>query len=180
MTRAASILWSLGLWVSCSLGPSLARAHDPYESWSAAILHPDRLELTVTMAQSTALRLIDPEAKIRGLTPQTFALHRSQFEREAVGLFILTSGRTTPLAGRKPAVEFTDENDVVFTLSYPRPAPGRLHFHAAFLKKLGASYGGILEVNLPGGENIGWEQLSFENVNFELTVSPPRKPQTRP
>ncbi len=48
-----------------------------------------------------------------------------------------------------------DENDVVFKVSYPRPAAGPLHFHAAFLRKLGQAYGGILEAIDASGINIG-------------------------
>ena len=78
-------------------------------------------------------------------------------------------------AGRKVEVEFTEENDIAFKVIYPRPPPGRLHFHGAFLKKLGEGYGGIIEINDAAGLNLGWEQLSAENPNFEITV-PAAKP----
>jgi hypothetical protein len=139
------------------------------------VLHPDRMELTVTVAQSTALRLADPKSRIRGTSKATFAQRRELFEREAAALHVITSGRATKLVARKTEVELTDENDVVFKATYPRPEAGRLHFHAAFLKKLGESYGGMIEINLPGGENLGWEQLSFDNPNFEITVPPQKK-----
>src|SRR4051812_33372449 len=56
-----------------------ARAHDPYESWTAVALRATGLELNITMAQSTALRLIDPEAAIRGLTLENFPTYRPRF-----------------------------------------------------------------------------------------------------
>lgn len=149
----------------------LARAHDPFEAFHTAILRPDRLDLTVTMAQSTALRLIDPvsTARIASLTPENLATHRPRLLRAATSLFIITSVRK-PLTARAPTVELTDENDVIFRVTYPRPAAGPLYFSAAYLKKLGDGYGGILEVNDAADKNLGWEQLLWARPNFEVTV----------
>src|SRR5436309_6742038 len=71
---------------------AIAHAHDPYESWTAVALRPNALEINLTMAQSTALRLVDPEAKIRGLTEENFPAYRARFEQEAATLYILTAG----------------------------------------------------------------------------------------
>ena len=159
-----------------ALAPA-ARAHDPYESWTEAIVHPDRLELLIVMAQSTALKLVDPEARVVALSPENFPTLREKFTREGATLFVITSGRT-PLAPRAVTAELTDELDVAFKLVLPRPAAGRLHFHAAFLKKLGSGYGGILDVGDPAGKQFGWEQISWENPNLEVIVPaapPPKK-----
>ena len=160
-----------------ALLPVSARAHDPYEIWTIAVLRADHLELGITMAQSTALRLVDPQMKGGAISFENFASHRARLEQEAAVLCILTAGRK-PLTARKIEVELTEENDVTFRIAYPRPPPGRLHFHAACLKKLGAGYGGILDASDTSGNHLGWEQLSFENPNFEVTVpapSPPKK-----
>ena len=149
-----------------------AWAHDPYEIWAMAVLRSDHLELGVTMAQSTALRLIDPQGVGGVISFENFATHRDRLLAEARKLYVLTAARR-PLPPEKVAVELTDENDVVFTLRYARPAAGPLHFHAALLKKLGAGYGGILDVSQPGGAHLGWEQLSFENPNFEISLPAP-------
>ncbi len=155
-----------------------AHAHDPYESWSIATLRTEGLELSIIMAQSTALRLIDPEAKIVSLTPENFPTHKPRLATEGAALYLVTAGRK-PLAVSKVEVELTDEMDVAFKVFYPRPAPGRLHFHAAFMKKLGAGYGGILDVSEPNDNHLGFEELSWENPNFEVTVpitgTPPKK-----
>lgn len=150
------------------------QAHDAFECWIGAIVRPDSLEINFTLAQGTALRLIDPEAHIRGITLENFPTYRARFEKEGAALCIVTSIRT-PLVVRKVEVEFTEENDIAFKVIYPRPPPGRLHFHGAFLKKLGEGYGGIIEINDAAGLNLGWEQLSAENPNFEITV-PAAKP----
>lgn len=146
-----------------------ARAHDPYETLTTVIVRADHMVLTIGMAQSTALRLIDPELRIRALTPENMPEHRPRLEREGKLLFILTSLRT-PLAARKIDVELTDENDIIFTLTYPRPAPGRLLVHAAYLRKLGEGYGGIVTIDDEANRNLGWEQLLWERPNFEATI----------
>lgn len=160
----------LGL-VLCTLCPC-ARAHDPYESTTVVIVRPDRMELTLGMAQSTALRLIDPDVRIRALTPENMAEHRTRLEAEGKLLFVLTSLRT-PLAARKVAVELTDENDIIFTVTYPRPAPGRMLVHAAFLKRLGYGYGGLVTVDDEANRNLGWDQLRWEQPSFEVTIPGP-------
>ena len=157
--------------VAISLGALIptARAHDPFEAFTSATIRHDRLDLIITMAQSTALKLIDPAARIPSLTPENFAEHRPHLLREGAALFTITSVRT-PLAPRKVDVELTEENDVVFKLTYPRPAPGRLRFSASYLKKLGDGYGGIFEVNDDSDHNLGWEQLLWAQPNLEVTV----------
>jgi hypothetical protein len=161
----------LGLW-SLVLGLPIARAHDPYEAFTNVMVRPDSLELNMTMAQATALRLIDPEVKIAGLTPENFPQHRPRLEREAAGLFILTIGRT-PLKPRTVEVELTDELDVAFKRMYPRPPPGRMHIHAALMDKLGQGYSTILEVSDTAGHHLGWDQITIENPNLEVVVPPP-------
>lgn len=162
-------------WMMMALLAPLARAHDPYQSWVAGTLFPDRLELNITMAQATALQLVDPERNIQGLTPEVFAKNRARFEHEAAELFVVTSGHTQ-LGVKKVAVELTEENDVAFKVSYPAPAPGRLHFRAAFLVKLGEGYGGIIDLAGADNKQIAWDQLSWLNVNFEIQAPPTPKP----
>jgi len=147
------------------------RAHDPYEAFHSAALSRDRLEMIITMAQSTALRLIDPAARIPGFTQENFSVHRSALLREAAALFRLTSA-ARPLPAQSAAVELTDENDVVFRVTFPRPGPGPLTFSAAYLAKLGDGYGGLLEVTDAAKKNLGWEQLLWSRPDFEVTLSP--------
>ena len=150
---------------------SPARAHDPFEAFHSATLHPDRLELVITMAQATALKLIDPTAKIPALTTDNWAAHRPRLVREAALLLILTSARKQ-LTVRAATIELTDENDLIFRVTYPRPAPGPLYLSAAYLRRLGDGYGGILEVNDSLDKNLGWEQLLWAHPNFEISIPP--------
>lgn len=160
--------------VLCAL-LSTVRAHDPYEAFASVTVHSDRIELVLAMAQSAALKLIGPGAPIRSLTPDNLAAHRPRFIREGASVFILTSGRT-PLTARQVEIELTEENDFVFRVAYARPAPGRLHLHAAFVTKLGEGYGGIVEVSDTAGHHLGWEQLTFSNLNLEVVIPPPPSP----
>ena len=173
MTRLAVVL---GLW-SLVISPS-AQAHDPYESFTLATIRADDLELNMTMAQVTALRLIDPKATIAGLTAENFPKYRDRLAAEARTMYVVTSVKT-PLTVRRVTVELTEENDVSFHIIYPRPALGRLHFHAAFLKKLGDGYGGILDTTDTEDRQLGWEQISWENPNLEITVLAPGPPKKK-
>jgi hypothetical protein len=150
---------------------SLARAHDPYEAWASANVLPDRFILIVTMAQSTATRLIEPDARVAAIQRENFTQLQPHLLRAAAKLFVLTASRK-PLQPEKREVELTDENDIIFTLTYPRPPPGKLHFQAAFLARLGQGYGSMLEVLAPPAKELGWEKLSFENPSFEVTIPP--------
>ncbi|MBL9200906.1 MAG: hypothetical protein JNL39_10395 [Opitutaceae bacterium] len=157
----------LGL-VLCTVCPC-ARAHDPYESTTVIVVRPERIELTLALAQSTALRLIDPDARIRALEPANMPEHTPRLEREARLLFILTSGNKQ-LAPTKVRVELTDENDIVFTVAYPRPAAGRLLVHAAFLRRLGDGYGGLVTVDDEANRNLGWDQLHWPRASFDVAI----------
>lgn len=151
------------------------RAHDPAESWTEAIVRPDQIELLVTMAQATALKLIDPAAKIAQLTPENFPQHRPKLIEAGAALFAITSLKTR-MAVRKVEVELTEENDVAFKITYPRPAPGLLIFDAAFLKKLGEGFGGIIDASDTSGHHLGWDQISWENTSLVVMLPAPGKP----
>ena len=158
------------------LSAPLAQAHDPFDIWSLATLRPDALQLEVTMAKVTALRLIDPEGKLRALSFENFSEAMRRLERAGPTLHVLTSGRKT-LVATKVAVELTEENDVVFKITFPRPPPGKLHVHAAFLKKLGEDYGGILDISDADGADLAWDQLTFERTELDVVIPATKAPK---
>jgi len=155
----------------------LAHAHEPQESWSNAVLHPDRLAVEVTMAQQTALRLVDPNARAIALTEDNFADFETRLNACARQLYVVTSGRAT-LPLRETAAHLTEENDIAFTLVYPPPAAGRLQFHAAFLAKLGEGFGGTIYLSDPAGKDLGWDQIMWDHPDFEAIVAAPSPPRT--
>jgi len=157
----------------------VAHAHDPLESWTNAVLQPDRIEVELTIAQRTALLLVDAHADFPALTPDNFAAYHARLKARATELYALTSGRTA-LAPREVEVRLTEEEDIAFTLVYPRPAAGRLHFHATFLTRLGDGYGGTIYLSDPAGKDLGWDQISWENPDFEVSVTAPAQKSPAP
>ena len=155
-----------------------ARAHDPAESWTSVTVRPDSMELLVTMAQINALKLIDPTNKIQRLTPENFGQFRARLVKAGAALFTVTSLKAS-VASRNVEVEFTEENDVVFKITYARPAPGLLIFDAVFLKTLGEGFGGIIDATDTAGHHLGWDQISWENTSLVVMVpaadAPPAK-----
>lgn len=154
------------------------RAHDPAESWTEAIVRADHLELLVTMAQSNALKLIDPTNKIPQLTPENFPQHRLRLSDLGATLFAITSlkSRITP---RKVEVELTEEGDIAFKITFPRPAPGLLIFDAAFLKKLGEGFGGVIDATDADGHHLGWDQISWDNTSLVVMLPAPGAPPAK-
>ena len=157
------------LCVVCGLA-QVAHAHDPQESWTNATLFPDSLKVEITMAPYCAMFILKPDGKVPGLTESNFETYRSRLMAIAADFYVVTSLRA-PLKPRDVDVRLTEENDLAFTLVYPRPAPGRLHFHANFLAKLGDGYGGTIYLSDPKGRDLGWDQISTEAPNFEVTIA---------
>jgi hypothetical protein len=147
-------------------------AHDPSESWTEIIVHPDEMELLVTMAQVTALKLIDPAKKIPEFTPENFAQHRPRLLQAGAALFAVTSLKS-PLVARKIDVQLTEEGDIAYKIIFARPAPGLLMFEAAFMKKLGEGFGGIIAAADEDGHQLGWDQLSSENTTLVVMLPKP-------
>jgi hypothetical protein len=149
--------------------PTFVHAHDPYDAFTTVTVRPGSLELILTMAQSTVLKLIDPSARISALTLEKMTELNPRLTRAAAALFVIKSVHTS-LTPRQISVELTEENDLIFRLSYPPPAPGPLFFSAIYLKNLGEGYGSILEINDHTGHNLGWEQLLWAHPDFEVAI----------
>lgn len=159
--------------VVAAFAPLPIRAHDLYEVWANAVIRADELEVLVTMASITGLRLIDPEMKTPPITPETLAKRLPDLRRAGGALFTISAGKTV-LTPRTVEVELTEEYDLVFRVAYPRPPAGPLRLHGAFIAKLGEGYGGILDVGEATGNHLGWEQLSPRQPSLEVIV-PERK-----
>ncbi len=151
------------------------RAHDTYEVTMTATIRPATMDLVLTFAGATALRLTDAPPLRAPLTPEHFAALRPKLTAAASELFALTSAQKT-LALRTTALRLTEENDIEFTLTYPRPAAGPLQFRPAFLARLGEGYGGLLEVADTAGHHLGWEMILSEKDAPTVTVPPAPAP----
>lgn len=147
-------------------------AHDLMESFIEAIVRPDQLELLITMGPATALRLIDPTAKPQALTLESFERYRERLLKEGAGLFVVTSSKAR-LASAGVEVKLTEEKDVAFKVTYPRPPSGLLIFNAAFLEKLGTGFGGIIDASDTLGHHLGWDQITWENTTLVVVLPAP-------
>lgn len=146
-----------------------ARAHDPAESWTEVMVGTEHMELLVTMAQASALKLIDPAAKIPALTKETFAANRARLLAEGARLFAITS-LTNRLAVERIDVLLTDESDVAYRILYPRPAPGLLMFEAVFIKTLGRGAGGVIAARDVEKHDLGWDQLTPDHATLVVML----------
>jgi hypothetical protein len=172
-SRFARLAMTIGL--VCALAGGV-RAHDPGESWTNAVLQPDGLKVQITMAPVCATLLLGPSGKFSGLTEENFPEFHDRLKALAGEFYVVTSGRA-PLKPRAIEARMTEELDLEFTLVYPRPAAGRLHFHASFLGKLGSGFNGMIYLTDAARNDLGWDQLSAEAPNFEVTIpaAPPVK-----
>ena len=149
-----------------------SQAHDLAESFIEAIVRPDRLDLFVTVGPATARRLIDPAAKPGALTPESFAPIRERLQQEGAALFTITSVKGR-LASTQAEAELTEDKDVRFKITYPRPPVGLLILKAVFLEKLGVGFGGIIDASDTFGHHLGWDQITWENTTLVVVVPAP-------
>lgn len=124
------------------LGAPFARAHDPFVAEIQAEADASTITLRVTFARSVAAYLAGVNQAPRLSYPaERFATDQSAFEATAASLAALALDATTLAPLRPPAAALADEDqDVVFTLAYARPATAaRLRFSCAWLKRLPAA-----------------------------------------
>ena len=154
-----------------------AAAHDPYEVTMNATARPAQLELVVTMSSPNATSLLAPGTARRRLTPQDFSAFHARLVAAGPGLFALTAA-TAPLPARTTRARLTEENDVEFTLVFPRPVAGPLVFRAAFFARLGEGCGGTLDVSDTSGRHLGSAQLSTAQDSLALSLPAPSPAST--
>ena len=155
--------------------PLPLRAHDPSECWAEVIVRANEMEVLLTMAQVTALRLVDPAKKIAQFTEENFATHRPRLLKEGETLFAITALKTN-LPVSKVEVELSEELDIAYRIVFPRPAPGLVVIDAAFLKKLGQGFGGVIDASDSEGHHLGWDQISSENSTLVVMLPKPGAP----
>jgi hypothetical protein len=155
------------------------RAHDPSECWTEVIVHADKMEVIVTMAQVATLKLIDPANKIPTINEDNLAGLRPLLLKEGAALFGITSVKTR-LAPRSVDVELTEENDISFRIVYARPPPGLLTINSEFIRKLGVTFGGLIDARDTEGHQLGWDQVSAENPTLVVMLAKAGNPAAAP
>jgi hypothetical protein len=168
----------LALFAAIAVFGSAARAHDIYTSWTETFVRADRLEMTLTLSRSSALRLIPDANALPPITTENFSAYSPRLKTIAPQLFELTSAGK-PLTLSSSRVEISGDADITFHLIYPRPAAGAtLRFVAQYLFHLVDGHVGTLVVNDAAGKDLGWSPVSVDQPAFELRV-PAVAPATR-
>lgn len=172
-----------------------ARAHDPFSSSATAILKPDRVELTVTLAQSAARDLLDRPANIpdEAITDENFGRFHERLKQSALKLFRITAGGGFVTPSNAEA-EFTAENDIEFRIDYPPVAKGPVRFQAVYLTRMQDGHVGTLYVENSARQDLGWGYLETtaptleillpvnagNGVNADSSQAPPHRPTAPP
>ena len=155
------------LMVACVLP---LRAHDIYTSWTEAVLHADRLEVTLTLARASALRLLPNANTLPPITHESFSGYAARLKAAAPDLFeIKSAGKTLVLASSEVAI--SGDADITYRLAYPRPAAGALRFTAHYLFQQVDGHVGTLVVTGPAGKDLGWSPVTVDQPVFEIRLA---------
>jgi hypothetical protein len=152
-------------------------AHDIYSSWTEAVLRADRLELTLTLARASALRLLPNAKKLPPITPENFSEYASPLKAAAAELFeIKSAGKVLGLSSSE--VTISGDADITFKLNYSRPDPGALRFAVNYLFQLVDGHVGTLVVSDSSGRDLGWSPVTVDQAVFEVQLPATPRPST--
>ena len=178
VAHSAGVCWravALSLLLTLSL-----RAHDIYTSFAEAKLLPDKLEITLTLARSSAHNFLPEPRTSPPITPETFADYAPKLRAIAPELFQITAAGK-PLALKPPVdVKISGDADVVFVLNYPRPPPGPLKFFGYYLGYLVDGHVATFVVTNAAGDDLGWSPLSIDQPTFQVVVPAGNAPGKKP
>jgi hypothetical protein len=144
-------------------------AHDNYTSWVEAVVHPDRLEVTLTLARTAALRLLPDANTLPPITPKSFPDYASRLKAAAPNLIdIRRDDAVLTLSSRE--VTISGDADITYRLTYPRPKAGTLRFAANYLFQLVDGHVGTIVVSDSSRKDLGWSPVTVDEPNFELKL----------
>jgi hypothetical protein len=163
--------------ILCTLATLAAQAHDIYSSWTEAVIREDQLELTLTLARSSAPRLLADGNALPPITTENFRESAPKLKAVASELFEITSAGK-PLKLTSAEVKVSGDADVTFVLVYPRPAAGALRFMVHYLFQLVDGHVGTLVISDRNGKDLGWSPVTVDQPVFEVKIpaSAPPKP----
>ncbi len=169
MTGLNLLKLALLLAVSCAS----ARAHDPLDLTAQARLLPEGLELRLTLASSTASRLLAEGKPAAAISPERFTqLHATLQLRAPNFLTVTADGKT--LAPKSVATELSQDGDVKILLQFPPSAARHFQFDAVLLKTLPAiGYTVFLLVRGPRDDQAVHERLTLEKPRCEIAAFAP-------
>ena len=147
-----------------------ARAHDPSDITAQARLLPGGIELRLTLAWSTASRLL-VEGRPAPFQPERFDEIRPALQLRAPGFLTVTAGGKT-LAPKSVVAELSRDGDVKILLQFPPVAEPRFRFDAAMLKTLPDGYTVFLLGRGPRDDQFVHERLTLEKQSCEIAAFP--------
>lgn len=148
-----------------------ARAHDPSDITAQARLLPGGMELRLTLAWSTATRLLATSRPPEAIQLERFEEIRPALQLCAPGFLTVTSDGKI-LAPKSVVAELSRDGDVKIHLQFPPVAAPRFRFDAALLKTLPYGYTVFLSVLGPGPKQYVQERMTSEKPSCEIDVFP--------
>jgi hydrogenase/urease accessory protein HupE len=162
--------WTFAFFFLLVATPAL-RAHSIFSSSANAVVHDDRIELELTLSSLSAIRFIDGGGKLPPITPENFGDYEPMLKEKAPELFRLTvGGETLPLTSS--AIKSTLDDDVIFTLNFPRPGAGPLRLIGNYVHFLVNTHVGTLVVKTPDDVVLGWSPLTIDGRILDVTLPP--------
>ena len=148
-----------------------ARAHDPFLTEIETETTADTLVLRILLARSVAGHLAGLTANPRAyFPPADFPARQADFDRLAGQLCVLSIGEI-PLAPRQTVAALgSDGEEIVFTLTYPRPAAKKVRLECAWLARLPEGYAAATQRGV--ASSAGLPKLTAENPAAHLLLAP--------
>ena len=150
---------------------SAARAHDPFLTEIETETTADTLVLRILLARSVAGHLAGLTPNPRAyFAPADFSARQADFDRLAGRLCLLSLGEI-PLAPRQASAALgPDAEEIVFTLTYPRPAAKKVRLECAWLSRLPEGYAASTQRGV--ASSAGLPRLTAENPSAYLALAP--------
>lgn len=139
--------------------------HDPFDITSQAQLLPGGIELRLTLASSTARRIL--HGKSGTIRPEEFAAFRAEIERRA-SQFLRVSADNTPLVPKRIGVELTLDDDVKILLEFPASHAPKFRFEASLLRMLATDGYTVFLLVRGRHDQAVHERLTLEKPDCEI------------
>ena len=148
-----------------------ALAHDPSDITAHARLLPERIELQLTLAWSTASELLAPGKPAGVIRQERFDEIRPALQLRAAEFLTVTAGGKT-LAPESVVAELSRDGDVKIRLQFPPVAVSPFRFDAPLLKTLPDGYTVFLFVIGPEPQRYVQARMTSEKSSYEINDAP--------
>jgi hypothetical protein len=153
-----------------SIASGFANAHEPLASWATARLFEDKMVLQVSLAPAMIKPFLDAQmGRAPWIDYSNFSENYELLKSQAPHLFRVQSGSEI-LSNRGTEVVWTDDDDIEFWLTYPRPRMNTVFFEAVYLGSMVGEHAATLVVFDEENQQLGWEVLSRDSDVFELNL----------